>query len=609
MENLGLKSLVTIQITLVFVLLTLAGVGIYAISTLSNAANDMGQSKDVVADILPPPLYIIEAQLISYDLLRTLGAERLSLLEKLRTLKNDYNRRNQYWKASVLVPQIKHLLLGQQRQQADLFWQVVTERFIPAIQTGDISSAEAAIHEMRGYYAAHRQAVDTTVNVANQYAGDTQSVLSSTSQRTRWLLVIVTGLSCLVVLGFAIPTLNRLYRNLNESETRFRTIFAQAAVGVALVETGSGRFLRVNRRYCDLVGYTPEEMSQITTQTLSHPDDLDTEMKQLQCLIEEKTNELAMEKRYLHKNGFVVWVALTASPLWRSGEPPNSHIAVVQDITERKRAEEETRKLNVGLEQRVAERTAQLLTVNQELEAFSYSASHDLRAPLRGIDGFSLALLEDYGDKLDDTGKDMLRRMRAASQRMAQLIDDLLNLSRVTRCEMHSEPVDMSRLACNIASDLQKNQSQRQITFKIADGLTAYGDARLIRIMLENLLNNAWKFTSKCTHADIQFDASHNDGQTSFFVRDNGAGFNMTNADKLFRPFHRLHTISEFDGTGIGLATVRRIVHHHGGLIWAHAVVGGGATFYFTLPLFEHASIKSVKPVTSALYNELLHAN
>lgn len=276
------------------------------------------------------------------------------------------------------------------------------------------------------------------------------------------------------------------------------------------------------------------------------------------------------------------------------------------------------RALNEQLEQRVAERTAQLLIVNKELEAFSYSVSHDLRAPLRGVDGFSQALLEDYDDRLDENGKTMLRRIRAASQRMAQLIDDMLNLSRVTRHEMRAESVDLSLLAHSIISDLQRAQPQRQATFGITEGLIAHGDPRLLRIMLENLLNNAWKFTSKSEHAEIQFGVNHDKGDPEFFVRDNGVGFDMAYAGKLFGPFQRMHATTEFEGTGIGLATVQRIIHRHGGHIRAHAAVGQGAIFYFTLPpcrdaqersILQHASMTNVTPITSASHKEPLHSN
>lgn len=220
---------------------------------------------------------------------------------------------------------------------------------------------------------------------------------------------------------------------------------------------------------------------------------------------------------------------------------------------------------------------------NRELEAFSYSISHDLAAPLRSIDGFSQILLEDYADVLDDEGKDYLSRVRASSQHLGQLIDALLKLSRMTRREIRRESVDLSLTAENIVQVLRISQPDRQAEFVIADGLSVDGDAWLLRIALENLLGNAWKFTGKSLPARIEFGAVEHEGTLAYFVRDNGAGFDMTYADKLFGAFQRLHTIEEFPGTGIGLATVQRIVHRHGGQAWAEGRVGQGATFYFTL--------------------------
>ena len=254
-----------------------------------------------------------------------------------------------------------------------------------------------------------------------------------------------------------------------------------------------------------------------------------------------------------------------------------------QEIHERVLAQETTHRLNMELEQRVRERTAQLEATNKELEAFSYSVSHDLRAPLRGIYGFSEALAEDYTDKLDEQGKDYLKRVCAASERMGQLIDELLQLSRVTRSELRHEAVDLTALAKDVATELQESKPERQVEFNIAEGLATYGDQRLLQVMLQNLLGNAWKFTGRASQAKIEFGMDQPNGKPSYYVRDNGAGFDMAYADKLFHAFQRLHETSEFEGTGIGLATVQRIVHRHGGQVWAEGAVGEGATFFFTI--------------------------
>lgn len=250
------------------------------------------------------------------------------------------------------------------------------------------------------------------------------------------------------------------------------------------------------------------------------------------------------------------------------------------------RIQEQNRELQTSrddLEQRVGERTAELESANRELEAFSYSVSHDLRAPLRSIDGFSQALLEDYQDKLDDEGQNHLQRVRSATQRMAQLIDDMLDLSRVTRAEINREQIDLSALARSLPAELQKAEPGREVEFVIADGLVANGDARLLRIVLENLFRNAWKFTGKHQRAKIEFAVTQNNGNSAYYVRDDGAGFDMAYANKLFGAFQRLHAMSEFNGTGIGLATVQRIIRRHGGRVWAEGEVEKGATFYFTL--------------------------
>ncbi|MCR4304294.1 MAG: cache domain-containing protein [Gallionella sp.] len=252
--------------------------------------------------------------------------------------------------------------------------------------------------------------------------------------------------------------------------------------------------------------------------------------------------------------------------------------------------EESDRRMKAELERQVAERTSELQVANRELQSFSYAVSHDLRSPLRSIDGFSKAIIEDYAGQLDDQGRDYLDRVRAATQRMGHLIDDMLALSRVTLAEMQRGTVDLSALAAEVFAELHKSEPMRNVDWRIDPGLVATGDAHLLRVLLVNLLSNAWKFTGKTANAMIEFGAMRNTpvpdtrGVTEFFVRDNGAGFNMTYAGKLFGAFRRLHTTAEFPGTGIGLATVQRIVRRHGGQVRGTGITGRGATFYFTLP-------------------------
>jgi PAS domain S-box-containing protein len=263
-------------------------------------------------------------------------------------------------------------------------------------------------------------------------------------------------------------------------------------------------------------------------------------------------------------------------------------IGVVQNISKRKLAEEALRELHENLEAQVADRTAELRRSLGELNTFSYSIAHDLRAPLRSIIGFSQMLLADHGENLDDTGKRFLGKVSAAGTHMGQLIDGLLNLSRLTRSHMSRNEVDMSAMATEIAQRLRDADPQRRVNFIIAPGLTAYADKVLIVDLFDNVFQNAWKFTSKHPAAQIEFGVRQIDGETVYFVSDDGAGFDMTYADKLFRPFHRLHRSDEFEGTGIGLSTVQRIVARHGGRIWAEAAVEKGATFCFTLAPTTH---------------------
>ena len=267
----------------------------------------------------------------------------------------------------------------------------------------------------------------------------------------------------------------------------------------------------------------------------------------------------------------------------RFGETQRAMLNLLDDFSmEREKTEAVNRELREAIDSlRRAKEAAD--AANRELDAFAYSVSHDLRAPLRSIAGFSHVLLEDYTQQLDEEGRDSLKRIISGTDKMGRLIDDLLNLSRITRTEMRREPLNMSLMVRKIAEGKEKAQPEREVEFLIEDGLFAYGDEHLLNVVFENLIENAWKFTGKSESARIEFGAIRRDAKTTYFIRDNGTGFDMAHAGKLFQPFQRVHAMHEFPGTGIGLATVKRIIERHGGRVWIEGETGKGTTVYFTL--------------------------
>ncbi len=365
---------------------------------------------------------------------------------------------------------------------------------------------------------------------------------------------------------------------------RFKNVLDNTLDMIFMFEPASLRYVYLNQGAVLSTGYSHsrEELLGMTSYQIK-PLMPEAKFRQLIApLLSGEQSSLHFETVHRRKDGTYFSVGVFLQLVTQS-DGSGLFVEIVHDITERKQAQDEIRMLNAQLEQRVVERTAQLEAANKELESFSYSVSHDLRAPLRGIDGFSHALLKDYAAKLDDRGKNYLQRVRAATQRMAKLIDDMLNLARVTRASMQRAPVDLSALVTAITDELRQAQPGRTVEVVVQPGLVTAGDAKLLRVLLENLLANAWKFTGKQERARIEFGMQPNGGVSSYFVRDNGVGFDMTYVGKLFGAFQRLHAMDEFPGTGIGLATVQRIVHRHGGRAWAEAAVEQGATFFFTL--------------------------
>lgn len=369
---------------------------------------------------------------------------------------------------------------------------------------------------------------------------------------------------------------------LRQSEQKFRAIFKEAGIGIILADE-QRRIIHCNRAMERILDYPRNELVGRQIAEISHPADEEATVRRIHEAISRGEHVFRMEKRYFRRDGSTLWGNLTVTTLESMNGLQGYTIDMVEDVTERKRAGEEIRRLNEGLEQRVQERTAQLEAANRELEAFNYSVSHDLRAPLRHLNGFSRMLEEECADKLDEADREILHRISRAAVKMDNLVDALLNLSRMTLNKINLLPVNLSDLAREIFADFVKSQPERRVRVEIEDGIVVQADPELMRAVLDNLLSNAWKYTAREAAARIEFGMRETDGRRVYFVRDNGVGFEMDYAGKLFKPFQRLHREEDFPGIGIGLATVQRIIRRHGGEVWAEGKTGSGATFYFTL--------------------------
>ncbi len=372
----------------------------------------------------------------------------------------------------------------------------------------------------------------------------------------------------------------RVEMALRESEAKFRSLTEQALVGVYLIQDGVFRY--VNPRMAEIFGYTVDELiDRRGPRDLTHPEDWPVVEENLRKRLAGEVPSIHYEFRGVTRDGRVLDVEVYGTRTLFQGRP--AVIGTLLDVTGRKRAEAEIRRLNEELEQRVRERTAQLEAANRELEAFSYSVSHDLRAPLRAIDGFSRVLLEDYADRLDEEGRRILGVIRDSTRRMGQLIDDLLAFSRLARAPIAVSDVPMDDLVRSVWAEVAA-ESDRNVEFRVQPLPPARADRAMVRQVWLNLLSNALKFTRPRPVAVIEVGGRVEGEEAVYYVRDNGVGFDMRYADKLFGVFQRLHRADEFEGTGVGLAIVQRVVRRHGGRVWAEGKVDGGATFYFTLP-------------------------
>ncbi len=370
---------------------------------------------------------------------------------------------------------------------------------------------------------------------------------------------------------------------LQKSERRFRALIEHSSDSISVIDA-ENRILYLSPSVVAVEGYTAEELVGRNGLEFTHPEDLPRVQAAIRQLLDQPGKAIPVLWRRRHKDGHWLWLEGVAVNLLN--DPAIGGIVTnYRDVTGRKQAEEEIRTLNANLEERVQERTAQLEAANKELEAFSYSVSHDLRAPLRGVDGYIRMLQEDYADRLDAEGNRMIEVVSSEAKRMGRLIDDLLAFSRLGREQMSRAPVDMTALGQAVFENLTRTATVAPPRFDLKPLPPAQGDLAMLRQVFTNLISNAVKFSRHNPNPTVEVGGSNGDGEMTYYVKDNGVGFDEKYAHKLFGVFQRLHSEAEFEGTGVGLALVQRIVRRHGGRVWAESKLGTGATFYFTLPV------------------------
>ena len=372
----------------------------------------------------------------------------------------------------------------------------------------------------------------------------------------------------------------RAEEEIRQSEREFRAIFELSSVGMAQRDSSTGLLIRVNQRLCEMTGYSVKELLNQKDIMLTHPDDRERDREVQAPVFKGECSTWFIEKRYIRKNGEVIWVLVNGRMIRDSAGRPFRTVAVIQEITSRKRAEEEILNLN----EQVSKRALDLELANKELDSFTSAVSHDLKNQLIVISAFTERLIKRHMDKLDSKGQEYMRIINSSVENLTALVGDLLELSRLPKAKTKVETLNLSELVLSILKKYQEKDTARQVELLVPQKVEAQGDRRLLTVVLDNLLSNAWKYTKKLAAAQIEFGIIRDSENPIFFVRDNGCGFTVpADSDQVFLPFTRFHKVEEYPGTGVGLATVKRIISRHGGRVWVESSVGKGTIFYFTL--------------------------